>query len=148
MSTLQSVVSLKNVKLFNNTRDDVQVKIGKDTKVKAEYSYYDKDAKYDLRVAPVQTSPTTNRSYIRVSLALGEGESRKYLNGLLNPVKKEGSNFSFAGYLDADDGRIKVMVRKPEEGKSYQLVSFSEDKSAPATAESTAAPTEAETDPF
>ena len=131
MSNIQSIVALKNVKLFQNQKDEVQVSLKKDVRVKAELSYFEAEGElpYDIRVAPLTKSDKTGREFIKVSLSTGKGDQRQYFSGLLNVVKKEGSDFSHAGTIDVDGIRtIKMMVRKPAEGKSYYTVKFSKEK--------------------
>jgi hypothetical protein len=117
-------------KLFPNSKEDVTVNIGKDKKVPAALSYFVKegDKPYSLRVTPEITA-ANGRKYYKAVLVTGLGDQRKYYDGLLNVVKKEGSEFAFAGSLDVEGSRtIKVMVRKPAAGKTYYTVKFSKEK--------------------
>lgn len=151
MTAIQSIVGIKNAKLFPNDRDTVEVKLSKDKKVKAAMSYFDENVGYDIRISP-PTMSANQRSYIKLSLSLGKGEDRKYFNGLLNPVKKEGSAYSFAGSLDVEGLRtVKVMVKAPVDGAQYHTVIFSKAKAVdadavPAGAADSSEP--AEGDPF
>lgn len=131
MNAIQTVVGIKNAKLFPNDRDTIEVKIGKDTRVKADLSYFDSNAGYDIRVAPPQKAKETGREYIKLSLSVGKEQDRKFYNGLLNVVKKADSKYSFSGYLDVDGVRtVKVMVKKPVEGTAFHTVTFSIEKAA------------------
>lgn len=129
MNAIETVVGIKNAKLFPNDRDNVEVKIGKDLKIKAALSYFDSNVGYDIRVAPPQKAKESGREYIKVTMSVGKEQDRKYFNGLLNVVKKADSNYSFAGYLDVEGTRtVKVMVKKPAEGTAFHTVIFSKEK--------------------
>ncbi len=129
MNAIETVIAIKNAKLFPNDRDNVEVKIGKEARVKAMLSYFDSNIGYDIRVAPPQKAKETGREYIKLSLSVGKDEGRKFYNGLLNVVKKADSNYSFSGYLDVDGVRtVKVMVKKPAEGTAFHTVIFSKEK--------------------
>lgn len=151
MNAIESVIAIKNAKLFPNERDNVEVKIGKDRRVKAALSYFDSNVGFDIRVAPPQKAKETGREYIKLSLSVGKEQNRKFFNGLLNVVKKEGSKYSYSGHLDVDGTRtVKVMVKKPEEGTAFHTVIFSKEKateSTPAESQQTVAAAD-QCDPF
>lgn len=120
------ILALKGVKLFNNDRDTVEVKLGKESRVKAAYSYFNQEQGYDLRISPVVTA-ASGREYIKSTLSLSQDGQRRYFNGILNAVKKVGSDFLYAGHIDVGEGeRVKMFVKKPTE-KGFFPVSFSKD---------------------
>ena len=132
MINATEISKLKNVKLFRNDRETVEVKIDKETRVPALLSYFNSEAGYDLRVSPVVTAKS-GRQFQKISLSVVEADKRLFFNGLLNPVKKEVSAYAYVGHLEVEGERIKVMIKHPEEGKSYYQVAFSKE-AAPAPA--------------
>jgi hypothetical protein len=128
VNNVARVVALKNVKLFDNGRDNVEIKLGKESRVKAAFSYFDSVQGYDIRVSP-ETTAASGRKYTKVSLSLSLNGGRTYYNGILNTVKKAGSKFAYTGYVTVDGERLKVMVQN-KGSSSFYPVSFSKEKAS------------------
>lgn len=127
-TTVARVLKLGNVKLFENTRPNVEVILGKGNRQQAKYSYFDSVQGYDIRVSDL-VQAASGRNYTKMTLSLSLNGSRTFYNGILNTVKKVGSAFAYTGYVEVDGVKLKVMVKGKGQGKYYP-VTFSVDKSA------------------
>lgn len=126
VNNVARVAALKNVRVFENARDNIEIKLGRDSRVKAAFSYFDSVQGYDIRVSP-QTTAASGRQYTKISLSLSLNGARSYYNGILNAVKKAGSRFAYTGYVTVDGERLKVMVANKSNSGFYP-VTFSKEK--------------------
>jgi hypothetical protein len=144
MNAIQTITKLKGVKLFVNTRADVEVKLSKEESVPAALSYFNSESGYDIRVSPLVKSPETGREYTKISLSLkGDNNIRSFYNGFLNPVNKKDSEYAFVGNIQVGDDQLKMMVKNKTDKGFYPVSFFKEKAPEAAQAAPEAAPAEA-----
>ena len=122
---IDKVLALKNIRVFENSRENVEVKVSKAEKVKAFYSYFDSEKGYDIRISPELVSQS-GKKYQKVVMSISSDGERSFFNGLVNPVRKEGSKVKLTGTLDVDGQKVKIFIKEKSAG-NYFPVSFSKE---------------------
>lgn len=138
--TNSTIAQVKNFSLFNNKNDKVMFFRGKDSKVKADYSMYEKDK--GLSVQGIKATSEKVPAFIKLSMSLGEGGSREFANGALFPnLKKTSANApDLTGILELRDEaktelRLAGWYKKSDSQVEYISVAISEFRTASADTE-------------
>lgn len=128
----QSLLRLGNFNVFTNTNEKIEFSLSKDNRVQAQYSGYDKSKGYDVR--GVRQKSSAGKGYIRLSVALVEGESRTYFNGALfkNEKKNADKQPDFRGSLNLDNQQdgpklsLSAWIKRGEKSGDYLSVAMNE----------------------
>ncbi|OLP04498.1 hypothetical protein [Rhodoferax antarcticus] len=128
----QNLLRLANFNVFQNTNEKIEFSLSKDNRVQAQYSGYDKDKGYDVR--GVRQKSAAGKGYIRLSVALIDGESRSYFNGALfkNDKKTELKQPDFRGSLNLDNQQdgpklsLAAWIKQGEKAGDYLSIAISE----------------------
>ncbi len=128
----QNLLRLANFNVFQNTNEKIEFSLSKDNRVQAQYSGYDKDKGYDVR--GVRQKSSAGKGYIRLSVALIDGESRQYYNGALfkNDKKATDKQPDFRGSLNLDNQQdgpklaLAAWIKKGEKAGDYLSIALSE----------------------
>lgn len=128
----QNLLRLANFNVFQNTNEKIEFSLSKDNRVQAQYSGYDKDKGYDVR--GVRQKSSAGKGYIRLSVALIDGESRQYYNGALfkNDKKATDKQPDFRGSLNLDNQQdgpklsLAAWIKRGEKAGDYLSIAISE----------------------
>lgn len=128
----QNLLRLANFNVFQNTNEKIEFSLSKDNRVQAQYSGYDKDKGYDIR--GVRQKSTAGKGYIRLSVALIDGDSRQYYNGALfkNDKKATEKQPDFRGSLNLDNQQdgpklsLAAWIKSGEKAGDYLSIAISE----------------------
>ena len=128
----QNLLRLANFNVFQNTNEKIEFSLSKDNRVQAQYSGYDKDKGYDIR--GVRQKSTAGKGYIRLSVALIDGDSRQYYNAALfkNDKKAIEKQPDFRGSLNLDNQQdgpklsLAAWIKSGEKAGDYLSIAISE----------------------
>jgi hypothetical protein len=143
------LLSVGNFNLFKNDNEQIEFNLAKDSKVKADYSAYDKEKGYGAR--GIRAKSKAGNGYIRLSISVNkDGGGLEFFNAALFSVKPEDKksekspDFTGTINLDSQQGgpklRLAAWKKSGEKAGGYLSVNISEFAQAPAVDEPKSAP--------
>lgn len=135
----ESLLQVGNFNLFTNTNEKIEFSVKKDEKVVAEFSSYDKEKAFDVR--GISVLDKNGKSYLRLVISTGSGDSREFHNAsLFSNEKQKDSQPDFTGRVNLTNEVGGATLRLAAWNKvgpkgPYRSVAISEVKSAQLLAE-------------
>lgn len=125
-----AILAIGNFNLFKANPKEGQehpkFQVDKETKVNADYSFYDKEKGIDVRGIRVSGNAAEGKKpYIRISISIKEGDKRSYINGALFASEKKTENQpEMTGTLNIGEDKLRLAAWKKTGAKAGDFLSI------------------------
>ena len=144
---MTKIADITRFNLFTNNNDKIMFFKSKNEKVKADYNLYDREGQ--LSVKGIKATSAKAPAFIKLSMEVGEGDSREFARGALFPSPRKTSKAApdMTGKLECGEVSKRLAAWHKKSDKCVEYISIAitafeheEAKEADAQASASASP--------